>query len=556
MILDGAATNGAATNGAAVSLEKELARYEAERAALIEKEKSLRHDYTFRQRLTPTAKKAAAIVSKIRVHEAEKVWTKVEEEEGDVFPGMCFTLAKERMENSILWKIVKQFPKGALLHAHLEAMVDTDWLLDRALETPGMHMYSEVPLTPENLETAMFDFQYSPTTPSSSASIFSSSYKSPTLISVSVAADSFPTPAGSNTRDAFRAWFKSRTTITPEESMKQHEGINLIWAKFQSVFRIIHGIVYYEPIFRRFVHEVLHNVHADGCLWADLRLAFLMQLRRKDTGEILPRHELVRIFGEVVDAYVAETRGAFWGSRIIWTNVRAFDAKTIMDSMVECIDAKKRYPHIVSGFDLVAQEDKGRTLRSHLPELLQFRRLCAEAGVDIPLYLHAGETLGDGTETDDNLFDAVLLGAKRIGHGFSLYKHPLLMELSRKHGICLEVCPISNEILRLTASIMQHPLPALLAHGVPVSINNDDPGILGQMQTGSMTHDFWQVLQAYDNVGLEGLGDLAETGVRFAAFDGAAVGVEEGIRKKRLEQWRDQWEKFCEWVCEEFEEWA
>jgi adenosine deaminase CECR1 len=144
------ALNGAATttkNGEVVGLQAEIAKYEAERAALIEKEKSLRHglsplpppvsrrrdnalitastDHAFRQRLTPTAKKAAAIVSNIRVHEAKNVWTKVEDEEGDVFPGMCFTLAKERMENSMLWKIVKQFPKGALLHAHLEAMVDS-----------------------------------------------------------------------------------------------------------------------------------------------------------------------------------------------------------------------------------------------------------------------------------------------------------------------------------------------------------------------------------------------------------------------------------------------
>jgi adenosine deaminase CECR1 len=136
--------NGATSNGGTIALEVEIAKYEAERAALIEKEKSLRHgisllapchrvterlttttDYAFRQRLSPTAKKAAAIVSKIRVHEAEKVWTKAGDEDGDLFPGMCFTLAKERMENSMLWKIVKQFPKGALLHAHLEAMVDS-----------------------------------------------------------------------------------------------------------------------------------------------------------------------------------------------------------------------------------------------------------------------------------------------------------------------------------------------------------------------------------------------------------------------------------------------
>jgi len=83
-------------------------------------------DYKFRKSLSPTAKRAAAIVSRIRKHEADTVWTKeTVEEEGDVYPGMMFTLAKDRMEKTELWRIVKKMPKGCLLHAHLEAMVDS-----------------------------------------------------------------------------------------------------------------------------------------------------------------------------------------------------------------------------------------------------------------------------------------------------------------------------------------------------------------------------------------------------------------------------------------------
>lgn len=70
-----------------------------------------------------------------------------------------------------------------------------------------------------------------------------------------------------------------------------------------------------------------------------------------------------------------------------------------------------------------------------------------------------------------------------------------------------------------------------------------------------MTHDHWQVLQAFDNVGLEGLGDLAETTVRYAAFEGVDVGVEEGVREERMKMWRSDWEKFCEWVVADFGEW-
>ncbi|KAI5781924.1 hypothetical protein EDC01DRAFT_752086 [Geopyxis carbonaria] len=569
--------------GYEAELRPEIAAYNVRRAAMMEEERKMRHDYDFRQRLSPTAKAAAAIVSRIRAHEAEHVWKKVGEQEGDVFPGMSFTLAKERMEGTMLWRIVRRFPKGALLHAHLEAMVDMDWLLDRALETDGMCIRSPIPLTSwAALNTAAFEFEFSPVAAAATAdaaAIYTAAYTPHTLLPLHHVAAAFPTPCAGVTLPttpptttpatpaaAFRAWFKSRTTITAAESMKQHEGINLIWAKFQSVFGIIHGLVFYEPIFRRFVTEVLSNLLADNCHWADIRIAFLMTLRAAGTGAPLPRSDVVRIFGETVDDFKA-AHPQFWGARIIWTTVRALSPAAIHASMQECIDAKLLYPAHLSGFDLVAQEDLGRSLHSHLPELLRFQHMCAAAGVHIPLFLHAGETLGDGTDTDNNLFDALLLGAKRLGHGFALYKHPHLMALARSKGVCCEVCPISNEILRLCGSVMQHPLPALLAQGVPVAVSNDDPGILGQMRTASLSHDYWQVLQGFGNVGLEGLGDLAETGVRFAAVEEreereereekeeVGVVVEGGVREGRLEEWTGMWEGFCAWVVEEFGDW-
>ena len=134
--------------------------------------------------------------------------------------------------------------------------------------------------------------------------------------------------------------------------------------------------------------------------------------------------------------------------------------------------------------------------------LFRIRRRSADIKPhDSPFFFHAGECLGDGDETDQNLFDAILLGTRRIGHGFSLYKHPLLTEMVKTKRIMVESCPISNEILRLTSSIKAHPLPALLARGVPCALSNDDPAILGQRGNG-VTDDFWQALQGWENLGL------------------------------------------------------
>jgi adenosine deaminase CECR1 len=229
--------------------------------------------------------------------------------------------------------------------------------------------------------------------------------------------------------------------------------------------------------------------------------------------------------------------------------------------MKQCIEIKKLYPHLIAGFDLVGQEDLGRPLQDIVPEIFWFRKRCVEEGVDIPFFFHAGECLGDGDTTDENLFDAVLLGTRRIGHGFSLYKHPLLIDMIKEKKILIESCPVSNEVLRLTHSIMSHPLPALLARGVPVALCNDDPSMLGHGTSG-VSHDFWQALQGWENLGLAGLGSLAENSVRWAAFEDCSQkewisdiklgAAGDGIRAERLSEWMMAWERFCQWIVTEY----
>jgi adenosine deaminase CECR1 len=115
-----------------------------------------------------------------------------------------------------------------------------------------------------------------------------------------------------------------------------------------------------------------------------------------------------------------------------------------------------------------------------------------------------GEFLGDGNKNNNNLFDAMLFGTRRIGHAFSLYKHSMLIDMVKEKKILVEIFPISNEVLRYTASIMPHPLPALLARGMKAALSNDNSALLGQGNSG-ITHDFWPALQGWENLGLEGL---------------------------------------------------
>ena len=84
---------------------------------------------------------------------------------------------------------------------------------------------------------------------------------------------------------------------------------------------------------------------------------------------------------------------------------------------------------------------------------------------------HAGESTGPET-----IWDAIHhLGAERIGHGIAAVQDPALLEYLAEHQIPLEICPTSNVATRSVPSLELHPLPALVAAGIPVSINSDAP---------------------------------------------------------------------------------
>lgn len=117
---------------------------------------------------------------------------------------------------------------------------------------------------------------------------------------------------------------------------------------------------------------------------------------------------------------------------------------------------------------------------------------------------HAGESTGPQT-----IRDAVeQLGAERIGHGIAAASDPALMALLAERAITLEVCPTSNVATRCVESLQAHPLPTLVAAGVPVTINSDDPPMFGT--TLNREYEI-----AADLLGLDrgGVADLARQGV-------------------------------------------
>ncbi len=94
--------------------------------------------------------------------------------------------------------------------------------------------------------------------------------------------------------------------------------------------------------------------------------------------------------------------------------------------------------------------------------------------------VHAGESSGA-----EGVRDAVeLLGADRIDHGVRAIDDPAVVALLAERRIPLGICPSSNLTLGLYPSLAEHPIERLRRAGVPVSVNTDDPALLGVIAGG------------------------------------------------------------------------
>ena len=72
-----------------------------------------------------------------------------------------------------------------------------------------------------------------------------------------------------------------------------------------------------------------------------------------------------------------------------------------------------------------------------------------------------------------------MLRPARLGHGLSVAWDRNVERLAIERGITLEMCPTSNWLTRGVARLEDHPSRRLLLEGVSVTLNSDDPGLMG-----------------------------------------------------------------------------
>jgi len=420
-------------------------------------------------------------------------------------PARNFYQSKRHIEESLLFKVIQKMPKGGILHLHSGAMGDARWLIQKAIETPEMYVFWET----SNEKFVKGQLQaFSPATVPSGFQQVNRLAKEE---------ESFPN--------------ELLDLLTFDEEMDR-DSVD-IWAEFENVFQRINGFITYRKIAEEILNHGVDLLIEDNIQHAEFRTFFGSRYYDLD-GSRMSNQGYIDMLERVLQ-YARQKDPAFT-FHLIQQSLRFFDADTIWAHMKRAHRYRTEYPQWIRGFDLVAEEDAGHTTLFHAAEFLKLDSLERKTGVDLPLFLHDGESDWAGTA---NLYDAVLLGTKRIGHGFNLFRFPHLMDLVRDENICVEVNPLSNQILGYIRDLRLHPASTYLRRGIDCVISSDDPMIFDYR---GLSYDFWSVFLAWE-LDLAALKKLSRNSLEYAAFT-------EPEKQKALENWDKRWRAFVQEALE------
>lgn len=161
--------------------------------------------------------------------------------------------------------------------------------------------------------------------------------------------------------------------------------------------------------------------------------------------------------------------------------------------------AAERLSYGVVGFGMGG--DEGREMACSFVPVFDFAQRRG-----LHLAPHAGETT-----TAESVWDALRLGAERIGHGIRAVDDPALLRHLRDHDIPLEICMTSNIRTGAVSAIEEHPIRRIFDAGVPITINSDDPGIFET----TLTREYELAARQFHFSELE-LRGIAENAFRYA----------------------------------------
>ncbi len=416
-------------------------------------------------------------------------------------PAEYFFAAKPHIESTELFQILREMPKGGILHIHTSSTGRASWVVENAASRPNCYVYWEDD-NGDHLK-GQLGFYESGSEPTGFRPV-------------------------QQVRDEvadFDQQLLGLITLGEQDARAPD-----VWKRFGDIFHRLHGFLHYQPVFLDYYRDAFETLLNDNIQYVELRagLGTLYDL----TGKKWTPLESVGFFKQVRNR-VREKHPEF-DLKLIASFYREADRQSVWENLKQTMELRNIHPNFVIGYDLVGEEDTGHTTLYYLDDWLRLRTLEHEYRIDLPFYFHDGES---DWPDDENLYDAYLLGCRRIGHGFALFRSPHLEQDIVKAGIALEVCPVSNQVLHYVGDLRIHPAAGYLARGVPCVIGSDDPAIFGNE---GLSYDFWEAVVAWE-LDLKAVKQLVLNSFQYSAMTQQEKDLAEA-------SWEKKWEEFIKSV--------
>lgn len=201
----------------------------------------------------------------------------------------------------------------------------------------------------------------------------------------------------------------------------------------------------------RIAYELVEDLYKEGVIYAEIRFAPTLH-----TNEGLSMDEVIK----AVMAGINKANLKYGiECRILLCALRHMSVEDAMP----LIDLAKKYKSLgVVGLDLAGNE-------KDFPVEIFTKFFNQAKELEIPFTIHAGEA--DGAKS---VYNAIELGAKRIGHGVRAMEDENLLSIIKEKEIVLEFCPISNIQTNVLENFDNYPIKKFLEMGIKVSLNSDN----------------------------------------------------------------------------------
>lgn len=409
-----------------------------------------------------------------------------------------FNELKPLMEGSKLFEIIQSMPKGGLLHTHSGGITDVKWIITTARKYKECYVYDQA-------DNDQFIF--------GQLAFFEVGKVPKGFMSLDKKLNSNP------------KFEKELTELLILKRDKLCTYTNY-WIEFEKRFKRISLLLPYRPFFKEYYLKGFQDLIKDKVQHVEIRFIF-DELYDFKHGKY-PLKTSITDLQDVVKE-IQKTQPQF-SLKLIYSSFKFLDPKSIEKQLEIAFELKKEFPDVISGFDLVADEAAGNSVYSFREDWMKLNELSKKYGVNMPLFLHAGEST---SVFNKNVLDISSLDNPRIGHGLNLIYFPKTMELIKKQNKLVEVSPISNQILGYVSDLRNHPARVLLSNGVQCSINSDDPSVYGYE---GLSYDFWAAF-VYWELDVKALKKLVFNSINYSSLD-------ESEKKQSLAYLNKQWDDF------------